>query len=216
MTAGHNLIACPYGKCKAKLNPANSATNFKNPALSVKIAADRGIIQKGQRILEVGSGNLRNSLYILKTVPGIHMFSYDLQHTINRFAENYQKYKELRGKLVKEDYGMSKYDVVLCTYVLETICPEQNRYLILQSIVEVLKKNGILIASFRGYPGVYGSKYKKCQMKEGLITPLNTFVKPYSISEVQSLLHSCNFKTVRNLQNYKVDRPKNIHVMATI
>jgi hypothetical protein len=74
----------------------------------------------------------------------------------------------------------------------------------------------VLVASFRGYPGVKGSKYKTCRMGDGLITPLNTFVKPYSIPEVKNLLDSSGFKFFHTLQNYRVNKPQNIHIKASL
>lgn len=212
----HKTTQCPYSECRAKINPSNAATNFTTPALSVKIAVEDGIIRPGQKILEVGSGNLRNALFILNSVPDTHLFTYDLQSTIKRFTENYQRFEKLGGLLVKTDYGKRKYDVVLCTFVLETICPEEERISVLRSILSVLKKGGVLVASFRGYPGVKGSKYKTCRMGDGLITPLNTFVKPYSIPEVKNLLDSSGFKFFHTLQNYRVNKPQNIHIKASL
>lgn len=216
MKTKHGQVQCPNSACKAKINPSNAATNFANPVLSAKIAVEKGIIRGSQRILEFGSGNLRNALFILNSVPDTYLFTYDLQNTVERFAENYQRFKEIGGTVVKADYGSQKYDVVLCTFVLETICPEQQRVSILRSILSILKKRGVLIASFRGYPGVRGAKYKKCPMGEGLVTPLNTFVRPYSIPELKNLFFSCGFKLFSSLQNYRVDQPENIHIKASL
>lgn len=209
-----HILHCPYGTCRASVNPSNAATNFTNPALSVKIAVSEGIIRARQRVLEFGPGNLRNALFILDSVPDIHLHTYDLQGTISRFPEKYRKFRKLGGSPVNLSKAKRAYDIVICTFVLETICPEQKRRAALKSIARILRKKGALIASFRGYSGVVGSKYRKCPMGEGLVSPLNTFIRPYSVSELGSFLHSCGFERFNTLQNYKVDTPKNIHLMA--
>lgn len=216
MIIKHQSLKCPHGTCKAKINPSNAATNFANPALSVKVSVDREIIRTGQKILEFGSGNLRNSLFILNSVRDVKVYAYDLQETINRFPENYKRFEKLGGVLVGEDYKEKKYDIVICTFVLETICPEQRRFMILSAIKSVVKRSGLLIASFRGYPGVRGNRHRECLMGEGLITPKDTFVRPYSISEVKNLMCQCGFKAVQTLQKYRVEEPENVHILASL
>ena len=127
-------LECINKECSQKLNISNSARNFTNPALSVKFSAEKGLIKEKQKILEVGSGNLRNMFFIQKTVPETHLHAYDLQNTIERFHNQYKKYTEMSGKVIKSHFGDNKYDIVLCTFVLETICPEKKRISVLKSI----------------------------------------------------------------------------------
>jgi len=214
MLVNGEIYACHHGKCRTKIRPANSATNFRSPAPSVKLVVDRGLIRKGQLILEIGGGNLRNCLYVLKSVPGTVPFSYDLQHCINRFASNYKKYYALGGRILPPDYSKIKFDIIICTYVLETICPSRARIQILKAINDALKKEGFLVASFRGHSGVFGTKYKKYPLGEGLISPLNTFVKPFSLSDCVELLRASKFKHIIFLENYRVEKPQNIHILA--
>ena len=68
----------------------------------LKICIDRNIIKQGQRILEVGAGNLRNSLAILKSFPDINIYCYDLEPTKERFSENYKEFKKLGGHIVSD------------------------------------------------------------------------------------------------------------------
>jgi hypothetical protein len=205
---------CPYGDCSAELIPSNAATNFRNPVIAVKAAVDRGLIDSGQTVLEFGAGNLRNALFILRSMNNVDVFAYDLPKTVRRFPEKYEKFSKLGGIIVDSELEMRAYDVVVSAYVLETICPETARKTILKSINNSLKFRGLLIASFRGYPGVKGSQYKKCPMGEGLISPHKTFVKPYSLTEVQKLLTSCNFSGISFLKNYRVEKPQNIQAIA--
>jgi len=207
---------CTNKRCWAGLRPSNAATNFSNPALAVRIAVEREIIRKGQNVLELGAGNLRNALFILETIPDVHISCYDLKATIERFGDKYKRFRRLGGEVVETGYRKRKYDIVVCSFVLETICPEKNRVLVLKSMRSVLEKRGVFVGSFRGYPGVVGSRYRKCPLGEGLVTPLHTFVRPYSIPELHDLLLSSGFSRVAPLQTYRVEKPKNIHVLAGV
>lgn len=209
-----NISICE--KCKKRLKPENSATNFPNPVLSVRRAMERGTIKEKMEILEVGAGNFRNGLFILKNLKNCTYYSFDLQDTLKRFSNNLNKYKELGGDIIlKKDIKDKKFDIIISTFVIETICPEIDRYSLLKFIKDKMKKNGILIASFRGYPGVYGTKYKDCPTGEGLISTLRTFIKPFSISEIVSLFNELDLKDINFLQKYRVDKPKNIHVIVS-
>jgi len=157
---------------------------------------------------------LRNSLFIMNSIPLTKIFAYELEPTIQRFSDNYILFKKAGGQIIKGELGARKYDIVISTFVLETICPSNRRKIFLSRIRRALKRRGILIASFRGYPGVIGSRYYICPMGEGLISPLNTFIKPYDIPEIVSLLTDSGFKSVRFLQKYRCDRPRNIHLIA--
>jgi hypothetical protein len=166
-------------------------------------------------VLEIGSGNLRNVLYIANSIDKVDLYCYEIKNTIEKFLNNYKYFKEHGGKIIEDEFDKEKYDAILSTFFLETICPQEKRICILKLIKKSLSKRGVLVASFRGYTGVLGSKYKKCPEGEGLISPLHTFIKPYSIIEIEHLLASCGFNKVIQLQNYKVNIPKNIHIVAS-
>ncbi len=209
---------CPHSECRRSLRPANAATNFKNPVLSVKRSVERKIIRSQDVILEVGAGNLRNAAYVLDTVPGVTYFAFEVPECLSRFRNRYEDLHK-RGVVVLEqgyEREPAAYDVVICTFVLETICPETARIRTLQDISKVLKRSGYLIVSFRGYPGVRGSAYRQCDAGEGLLTPLKTFVKPYSVAEAEALLRQGGFLRVEMLEQYRVPSPENIHLVAQL
>jgi hypothetical protein len=210
-----NAVECSNEKCRARIHPPNSATNFVNPALSVKLAVERGLIPTSSTLLEIGSGNLRNALYPMKSIDDLAVTVYDLPATVERFSSRYAKLRRAGGTLTANPFSSRKYDFIVCTFVLETVCPESKRESILRSIKASLKARGALIASFRGFKGVRGSQYKPCPEKQGLITPLNTFIKPYSLPDVKRLLNCCGFDSISYLQRYQVDEPENIHLLAS-
>jgi len=205
---------CQNKECASKLIISNSARNFAGPALSVRLAINRRLIRCGQEILEIGSGNLRNMVFISHALDRPHLYVHENIRTIHRFEANYAAFQKNGGHILNSFFNRKKYDVVLCTFVLETICPAARRFFYLKSIKASLKNEGIIIASFRGHSGVVGKKYKKCPKAEGVITPLHTFVKPYSIPAIKKLLFLCGIKNIVFLQKYRVEIPKNIHIVA--
>jgi SAM-dependent methyltransferase len=205
---------CSNRECASMINVANSARNFKNPTLAVEEAVKNGLIKSGQKILEIGSGNLRNLAFISDKITRLKKSAYEVDSTLRKYDAIYDSFKKTGGVILRSYPNKNKYNVIICTFVLETICPKARRYYLLRRIKRSLKPDGLLIASFRGISGVNGTEYKKCPNEEGWLTPLHTFIKPYSIKEAKSLLKSCEFMKVTLLQDYRVDTPKNIHLVA--
>lgn len=205
---------CTHLKCREMLRPSNAATNFRNPALAVQLAVEKELLKPGRKVLEIGAGNLRNARFLVEVHPESHIYAFELDSTRARFQREYRKFLKLGGRIVGPDYVKRKYDAIVCTFVLETICPAEKRDRLLRSICGSLKGKGVLLGSFRGYPGVRGSRYKKCPAGEGFITPMRTFVKPYSLPEIQQCLSRGGFAYCCPLQKYRVERPENIHLAA--
>jgi len=205
---------CDNYDCASTINVTNSARNFINPSFAVTKALECGFIKHGQNILEIGSGNLRNSSHIIQNIDQIRVSAYEIMSTMQKYASAYKSFKKKGGIILRSFPNGIIYDAIVCTFVLETVCPRGKRTFLLKKIRQSLTSNGILIASFRGVSGVNGSRYKECPKKEGWLTPLHTFIKPYSTEEAKSLLKSCGFLELVLLQDYRVDTPKNIHFVA--
>jgi SAM-dependent methyltransferase len=208
------ITKCSNWNCSSRIIAANSARNFLNPSLAVEKALEKGILKNGQDVLEVGAGNLRTVSFISHKIKSACLRAFEVETTIQKFTENYASFLKAGGMIIPSFPNRTKYDAIICTFVLETICPKASRNYLLKKIHQSLKRGGILIASFRGVSGVIGSKYKECPKKEGWLTPLHTFIKPYTIKEIRSLLKSCGFSEVDFFQDYRVDTPKNIHLAA--
>ncbi len=204
---------CKLIECARNLVRSNSSSNFINPTLSVLTSIKKNLIKPGQNILEIGAGNLRNILFIADNIKGTKLYVYELEETINRFKYNYLRFVRKGGTIIKSFHN-NRFDIIICTFVLETICPNLEREKMLTIIHDSLKNGGLFIASFRGYSGVRGKKYINCPLNEGLISPRKTFVKPYSLEEVSNFLKSSGFKDIQFMQRYKVNNPKNIHLIA--
>jgi hypothetical protein len=134
--------------------------------------------------------------------------------TVQKYASAYNTFRKKGGIILHSFPNGLIYDAIVCTFVLETVCPQAKRTFLLKKIRQRLKSDGILVASFRGVSGVIGTEYKECSKKEGWLTPLHTFIKPYTIKEADSLLKSCGFTKIVFLQDYRVNTPRNIHLVA--
>lgn len=209
-------MECPHELCRNSLRPWNAATNFTKPVFSVKHAVDADLINSSKTILEFGAGNLRNALYVQNIYPNIEYSVIEKQECMDRFTSNYDEFKRKGGRIIQNQLDELSYEILVCTFVLETICPSTQRINLLRTLTERLTRDGMLIASFRGYPGIQGSRYTQCPAKEGFITPKMTFVKGYSIPEVTLLLTQAGFTETETLQKYKVQSPQNIHISAKI
>jgi SAM-dependent methyltransferase len=172
------------------------------------------MLKPNQKILEVGSGNLRNVTRLLNEFKTDMIFCYDFPQTYARFKDEYSFFEKNGGKYYNFGQSQMKFDVIICTYVMETFCPSLERLNFLKSIYGILKGDGFLIGSFRGYKGIVGSNYKECPLREGYISPLKTFVRPHSIVEVTDFLKDGGFNKVEFLEKYKVEKPQNIHLLA--
>jgi hypothetical protein len=213
---GGYVVECQYESCRSSLRPWNAATNFLTPAFSVKAAVDTGIIAPPLHVLEFGAGNLRNALYVTGKFPDIRYTVIERQEAISRFHGNYVEFKKRGGQLLQEVSDDLVVDVIVCTFVLETICPSSQRLSILLSIKQALGKTGILVASFRGYKGIRGTKYERCPAGEGFVTPLKTFIRGFSVTEVNEFLEDAGFINVETLKKYRVVSPENIHIKAVL
>ena len=209
-------MECEYQSCNRSLKPWNSATNFPGAALSVKRALDTKIILPEHKLLEFGAGNLRNIMQIISELHNnLNCYVIEKEEVKDRFKTKYTEYSQRKGTVLS-DCENEEFDGIICTFVLETICPSSERTKTLKSLKTSLGKDGYIIASFRGYSGVKGTKYMKCPADEGFISPLGTFIKPYSIPEVTTLFSGIGFSNLMFLEKYRVEYPQNIHVLAKV
>src|SRR5690348_6772876 len=112
--------------CCKEVIPANSARNFPNPApilLKAIVMAQLNEL-KGGRVLELGAGCLRNSVYLQQhfKVDVLEVAGMD-----TRFPEQYRYFRAQGGRVIGSVPKHPSYDVVLATFVIETICDPRER-----------------------------------------------------------------------------------------
>ncbi|MFC2047125.1 hypothetical protein ACFLTK_02465 [Chloroflexota bacterium] len=98
-----NIRECQHESCRNSLKPWNAATNFPNPAFSIKSAMDTGIIAPSMNVLEFGAGNLRNALYVMRTLPNIEYSIVEMKEVSDRFQDNYSEFVRIGGHLLQND-----------------------------------------------------------------------------------------------------------------
>lgn len=201
-------------KCLCAVDSGRSATGFPNPAKSVTRVGGLDFISANQTYLEVGGGNLRNALFVQREFAPRRMVVVEQRCVVNRFASAYQHFQHAGGT-VQDEVPRGRFDVIIATYVFETICPPRDRNRLLARIANAMGPNSRLILSVRGYPGVRGRYYKRCPHSDGSITPRGAFVRGYSIPELEAFLrrHGLEFEA---LQKYRCETPENIHGIAKL
>jgi len=118
-------LICQNENCFNNLRPWNSASNFNKPALSVLLAYQKGIIQPHHNILEFGAGNLRNASYILNSCDVSYSVIENKEVTI-RFNQQYRDFINKGGHIINFELLYPSFDIIICTFVLETICPSKG------------------------------------------------------------------------------------------
>ena len=184
------------------------------PAQSVEIVHKIGLLPPEPSILEIGAGNLRNYRFIRDKAKLASYSVLEKESTRDRFPREYSAFQSEGGILVARPENSRRYDTLVCTFVLETICPATKRAALLKDAVTNLQDGGILIVSLRGYSGVFGTKYRRCPLGEGYISPILTFIKPFTIAEAVGLILGSGLSAIKLLQEYRVACPDNIHILA--
>ncbi|MDA2912508.1 class I SAM-dependent methyltransferase [Acidobacteriia bacterium AH_259_A11_L15] len=219
MGVGRQTNSCPIGSCECLIKFENSARPFKKPARIVPLAIQKGILHKSARVLEVGSGSLRNAFYLVEKI-GCKVDVYEVETTIERFRRRYEKLQQIGSNVFSGSFPKRKYDFVICTFVLESVCPKSARESLLVMIENVLTKEGKFLLSMRGpkdiktnWPAI--GRGRKCACKDGYITPLRTFIKPYALPDIEALLEKAGFTETQFLHSYRTLRPQIINLMAS-
>lgn len=201
-------------KCHCGSNSAASATAFTAPSPALVLADRQGVLKEGLTFLEVGAGNLRNARYIQRSVNASKVTVVENPNVVQRFGDNYKVF-ESAGGITATEFPARKFDVVVLTYVLETICPPNQRLKLIRDISCCLKPSSSLILSVRGYGGVRGRQYRRCRFSDGYVGARGAFVRAYSLGELQAFLNGCGL-SFQTLQQYRSERPENIHGIAKL
>lgn len=204
--------------CECSIKAENSARPFRNPARIVLLALQQGVFPESARILEVGSGSLRNAFYLLKK-GGFKVDVYDVDSTIQRFRKRYEKFQRAGGTVFSGSFPRGKYDFVICTFVLESVCPRSARDSLLLMIQNALTREGKLLLSMRGPKDIKTNwpttgRGKKCPCSFGYITPLRTFIRTYTLRDIEGLLAKSGFTETKFLHSYRTLRPQIINLVA--
>jgi len=180
--------------CCDEVIPSNSARNFGKPDSIVEYSFDNNIIQSKSRILEVGSGCLRNSLFLSNQgINSIH--TCELRKTVQKFRRKYSRFIDL-GNTVFNSWNQINhhyYDILIVTFVLETICEPKDRLKLLKQIKNVLKLQGKVLVAVRSRKDIRLGLVSPKRCGDGFITRGKSFIRPFNINEIKELFQSSGY-----------------------
>jgi hypothetical protein len=187
---------------------------FKEPAPVLQRQAVHALLKQKKecRVIEVGAGCLRNSLFLLKRkfkvtvleVPGMDA----------RFPENFEKFRRLGGTFVARLPTRRKFDLAVATFVFETICDRKLRRKIVRGVCESLTGSGCLVISARGPSDLVTAHGKGRRCSDGYLTPGYSFARSFTRVQLQRMLSHSGFRKVEFLHRNSTQSPELLHAIA--
>jgi len=201
-------------RCCKKCRPLNSARMFKNPAPILQGRVVRALLmqKQGSRLIEIGAGCLRNSLFLLRMgfkvsvleVPGMEV----------RFPENFARFRRLGGTFIRRLPKRRQFALALATFVIETICDKKLRAKVVRGLCESLDLSGCLLVSARGPDDLVTAHHKGKRCSDGYLTPGYSFARSYTRIQLQRLLTGGGFRRVEFLHRDGTGSPELLHALA--
>lgn len=195
------------------MKPENAARNFNNPA---PILRRREVVAflKGRpraQILELGAGCLRNALYLQRR--GFRVSVFEVKAMEGRFPERYAHFRRAGGRVLQKNSARN-FDMVLATFVIETICNPRLREEMVRAARRQLMSGGCFVLSVRGPRDLVTASATGKPCSDGYITPNRTFARAYTRAEIHSLLRRCGFERLEFLHKSSTKEPELLHVIA--
>lgn len=156
---------------------------------------------------------MRNAYYLQRR-GFTHVSVLEIPETIARFAKLYSGFAKRGGRILKKIPDRPAFDVVICTFVLETICPASSRHRLLRAAVTALRSGGKFVLSVRGQDDIKATCLTACKLeRRGHVTSLGTFIRELTVSDVKSMLTKEGL-TITIARN-RVENPRIINVIGT-
>lgn len=188
---------------------------FSNPAPILSKPRIQALLEEQTKgkVIEIGAGCLRNSLFLLN--EGFRTTAVDLPGMEDRFPKQYQKFRQRGGTVLLGKFPVKgQFDFGICTFVVETICEPVKRFRLLKNIARKLSRHGFLILSTRGPADVVTAHAKGIRCSDGFLTPQKTFVRAFNRAQLSRLLRSAGFARVEFLHKPGINSPELLHVIA--
>jgi len=105
-------------------------------------------LQNAVKVLDYGTGNMRNALYLSK--QGFRVYAADLPEQVERL-QDYPAANQVERLLATDElfHGSLGVDLVLSTYVFNIIMGHKERYDYLKTAVSNLRQGGYLLMEVR-------------------------------------------------------------------
>lgn len=144
------------------------------------------------KVLDYGCGRLRNTKYLLK-----EKFDVSIIDTPTQIENQSSTIKELSITSIYDTNNIpkEKFNIILCSFVLNVIPDKKDRDNVLYNISELLEDNGVAYIEVRDDKFVKTLKNKET-FNDGLLTgegKRKTFQKPYSLEEFKDYLNNFPF-----------------------
>ena len=127
--------------------------------------------------MDYGAGRLRNSKYLLSQGFDVSIIDTPLQLSSICVED-----KALFTNVFEVGAGIeNKFDVILCSYVLNVIPDINERIKLVTTIEQLINEDGIVVIEVRGEQSLKDVKYK-LEYNDGYVcgnTSVRTFQKPY-------------------------------------
>jgi SAM-dependent methyltransferase len=201
-------------KCCCRVSPANSARQFKNPARIFDSPKVKAILTTEHKLLflDIGAGCLRNSVFLRSL--GHRVVVLEVGGVEERFADQYKLFRAKGGRVISILPCVPSFDVVIATFVIETICDPRQRKQLLLGVRRCLRPKGFLIMSVRGPSDLHTANNTGVRCSDGYLTPNRTFSRSFSRRQLTSLLRKCGFKDLDFLHRPTSMAPELLHVIA--
>jgi len=199
--------------CCKKVKPENAARLFRNPASILLNGTVLEILSTKRTILEIGAGCLRNALYLAGM--GHRVTVLEVPEMQQRFPEQYRRFEDAGGRVLKNLTAARRFELVLSTFVVETICNRHERISLLRKVNEHLRIGGTLILSARGPRDLLTAKNTGVPCGDGYLTPNHSFARSFTRSQMERLLRSTGFQGLHFLHKKSSNEPEYLHVIAS-
>lgn len=201
-------------KCCERCRPLNSARMFANPAPIFERTAVLDLLRQkhGGRVIELGAGCLRNSLYLAR--KGFHVSVLEVEGMEARFPENFAKFRQLGGKFIHKLPRTSKFDLAVATFVIETICEKYIRAKLIRELSSSLTQSGCLITSVRGPADLVTARESGKACSDGYLTPGYSFARSYTRLQLLHFLNRNGFGKVQFLHKNRTKSPELLYALA--
>jgi Tellurite resistance protein TehB len=166
--------------CCDQVKPENAARTFGHPA---PVLLNSRVVQLLKErspalILEIGGGCLRNALYLIRM--GHQVTVLEVPNMKNRFPAQYQTFEDAGGRVLKSLSKAPRFEIVISTFVVETICNRKERMALLRDVHEHLRTGGSLILSARGPRDLLTAQNQGVPCGDGYITPNHSFARSFT------------------------------------
>jgi hypothetical protein len=205
-------ISAEHSGCCKKVRPENAARVFSHPA---SILFNRNVVEMlsiRKRILEVGAGCLRNALYLIRMGHSVTVL--EVPRMRARFPDQYRKLETRGGKVVEAWSARPSFEIVISTFVIETICKPSVRTALLREIYRHMTSDGALILSARGPRDLLTAQNKGVWCGDGFLTPNLSFARSYTRAQMDGLLRNVGFSNLTFLHKSSSKEPEYLHVVA--